>query len=413
VTPARSALVAALLAYAVAVVVAVIAVPWDAEVAPWADLDPALLSEFPAAQVTMIEEYVAAVWLPGFLGLIAGPIAAAILLLVPALRRGFTGVGPRAHPLLADVVVGVVVLTIVRLAALPFGVWTAQVRRDAGLLIEPWATWWLRWAGESATYVLVGSAVVALGLSVIRRWPRRGWIGAAAAAGVAVLMVTAAIPALQRIEGTAADPALTARVVALADRAGVDVAHVTVIAVSDTTPAINANVSGWGPTRTVTLYDTVATTLSDAQIDALIAHELIHVREGDALLGAVLATLGGFGTASLVAALVLSTRVRRWLPLTSRSHATAVPLTVAVVLATVLAATVVGANVSRPLEARADREAIAVTGDPQAYRSLITQLAVTNRSTLTPAPWRYALLFTHPTPLQRLGATRTSIIEER
>jgi STE24 endopeptidase len=107
-----------------------------------------------------------------------------------------------------------------------------------------------------------------------------------------------------------------------------------------------------------------------------------------------------------VAALILSTRVRRWLPLTSRVQAAAVPLAVATVLAAALAATVAGANVSRPLEARADREAIAVTGDPQAYRSLITQLAVTNRSTLTPPSWRYALLFTHPTPLQRLAAAQ-------
>jgi len=406
VTSGRPALVTAVALYAVAAALAVLLVPWDSDVMPWADPALPALADFTADQVAAITAYVEAVWLPGILGLIAGPIAAAILLLVPALRRRIIGLGPRGHPVLGDLIAAAAVLAIVRLAALPFAVWSAQVRRDAGLLIEPWGTWWLRWAGESATYVLLGSLAVAAGLAVLRRWPRRGWIAVTAAAGLVALVVTAAIPLLQRIEGTAADPALTARVLDLADRAGVDVAHVSVIAVSDTTPAINANVSGWGPTRTVTLYDTVATTMSDAQIDALIAHELIHVREGDALLGAVLAALGAAGTAALVAALILSTRVRRWLPLTSRVQAAAVPLAVATVLAAALAATVAGANVSRPLEARADREAIAVTGDPQAYRSLITQLAVTNRSTLTPPSWRYALLFTHPTPLQRLAAAQ-------
>ena len=60
------------------------------------------------------------------------------------------------------------------------------------------------------------------------------------------------------------------------------------------------------------------------------------------------------------------------------------------------------ATVSRSLESRTDREALAVTGDPQAYADLLMRLAVTNRSTLVPPRWRYALLFTHPTPLQRL-----------
>mgnify|MGYP006151987995 FL=1 len=58
---------------------------------------------------------------------------------------------------------------------------------------------------------------------------------------------------------------------------------------------------------------------------------------------------------------------------------------------------------SRALEARTDREALAITGDAQAYADLLVRLAVTNRSTLEPPRWRYALLFTHPTPLQRLA----------
>ncbi|MGA0067466.1 MAG: M48 family metalloprotease, partial [Candidatus Nanopelagicales bacterium] len=187
----------------------------------------------------------------------------------------------------------------------------------------------------------------------------------------------------------------------IADRAGVDVGSVTVIAVADTSPAVNANVSGWGPTRTVTVYDTVSATMSDAEIDALIAHELIHARDADAVLGAVLATLGGVGVVALACGLVLSSRVRDWL-----GGSGVVPMVVAVLLTASLAATVVGANISRSIEARADREALALTGDSQAYRDLIVRLAITNRSTLTPAQWRYALLFTHPTPLQRLAALK-------
>jgi STE24 endopeptidase len=425
VTPARSASAVAIAAFAAAGLIAVIAVPWDAGVAPWSDLATDALSSFSTEQIARIDAYVAAAWPPGVLSLVAGPIAAVGIALIPAVRRRITAIGSASVPArqgrlgrpagpgspvrraVSDVIVAGIVLAIVRLAVLPFAIWSAQVRREAGLLVESWAAWWLRWLGESLAYVAVGALAITVGLAVLRRWPRRGWIAVSAGAGVAAMLITAVLPLVQRLEGTTADPALTARVMQIADRAGVDVGRVSVIAVADTSPALNANVSGWGPTRSVTIYDTVATTMSDAEIDALIAHELIHVREGDAVLGALLAILAATGTAALACALALSPRVRRWLGATSPSDARVIPLVVAVFLVAALAATVAGATISRPLESRADREALALTGDADAYRSLITTLAVTNRSTLTPAQWRYALLFTHPTPLQRLAAARS------
>ena len=110
---------------------------------------------------------------------------------------------------------------------------------------------------------------------------------------------SALLPLVQRLEGTAADPELTARVIAMADRLGVDVGTVTVIEIADRSPAINAHVSGWGPTRAVTLYDTVGAAVSPEQIDALVAHELVHVREGDVALGTLLAALAA-GSAVII-----------------------------------------------------------------------------------------------------------------
>lgn len=395
-TAPRAALAVSLTAFAALGVVAVAAVPWDGAVAPWARLDLPALSDFTAEQIAAINAYVDAAWLPGLLSWLAGPIAALAIWLIPPVRRAFGRIGPTARPAIRDLLVAAAILATTRLAALPFAVWSAQVRRDAGLLIEPWSTWWLRWLGESAIYVALGAAAVAAGLAALRHWHRRGWIAVVAGAGIITLVVTALLPFVQRVQGTAADPQLTARVLDIAERAGVDVGAVTVISVADSSPAINANVSGWGPTRTVTVYDTVAPTMSDAEIDALIAHELIHVREGDAALGALLATLGVIGTVALACAAVLSTRIR--------ARSSAVPLVVAIVLAASLAGTVIGATISRPLEWRADREALALVGDSQAYRDLIVRLATTNRSTLEPPSWRYALIFTHPTPLQRLAA---------
>ena len=402
-TPARSALIAALALYAAAVVVAIVLVPWDAAVAPWADLATDQLAAFTAEQVSAIEAYVAAAWLPGVLAWLAPAALALVVLLVAPVRNTLARIGPQRKPFLATVLAAAALLAATRIVTLPFVLLAAQARRDHGLLIEPWGAWWLRWLGESLAFVALGALGVGIALTILNRWPRRGWIGVVAGAALVALATSAALPLIQRLEGTAADPALTARVVALADRIGVDVGTVTVVEIADRSPAINAHVSGWGPTRAVTIYDTVSGTASPEEIDALVAHELVHVREGDVALGTFLAGLAAAGTAALAAGLVLSRRVRAWMDVPTAGDARMVPLVVAVALVASLVGSIGAVTVSRALEARTDREALPVTGDAQAYADLLMRLAITNRSTLEPPRWRYALLFTHPTPLQRLA----------
>lgn len=402
-TPARTALIAALALYAAAVITAIVLVPWDAAVAPWADLATDQLAAFTAEQVSAIEAYVAAAWLPGVLAWIAPAALALVVLLVAPARNALARIGPHRKPLLASVFAAAALLAATRIVTLPFALLAAQARRDYGLLIEPWGTWWLRWLGESLAFVALGALGVGIALAVLRRWPKRGWIAVVAGAVLIALATSAVLPLIQRLEGTAADPALTARVIAMADRIGVDVGTVTVVEMADRSPAINAHVSGWGPTRAVTIYDTVSGTASPAEIDALVAHELVHVREGDVALGTLLAGLAAGGTAALAAGLVLSRRVRARLGASGPGDARMVPLVVAVALLASLVGSIGAVTVSRALEARTDREALAFTGDATAYADLLVRLAVTNKSTLEPPRWRYALLFTHPTPLQRLA----------
>ena len=388
--------------YAAAVIVALVLVPWDAGVAPWSDLATDRLADFTAEQVAATESYVSAVWLPGVLAWLAPAVLALGVLLVPQARAALARIGPRSKPFISSFLATAALLAATQLVALPFALLVAQARRDAGLLTEAASAWWLRWLAESLAYVALGALGVAIALAILRRWPRRGWIAIVAGAVVAAFAVSALLPLTQRLEGTAADPALTSRVIAMADRLGVEVGTVTVIEVGDRSPMINAHVSGWGPTRAVTIYDTVGDSLSPAQIDALVAHELVHVREGDVALGTALAALAAGGTAALAAALVLSGRVRGRLHARNPGDPRVIPLVVAVGLVASLVGSAGAATVSRSLESRTDREALAVTGDPQAYADLLMRLAVTNRSTLVPPRWRYALLFTHPTPLQRL-----------
>lgn len=401
----RAAAIAAIVLAAIGALVAIVFVPWDAAVAPWAALDiPDSLAYFTDEQQEQIAAYAATAWLPGLLSIVAGPVAAFIVLASARLRRTLSHVGPRDRPIIRDFIAGFALILVTRLAALPFDIWLAVVRRDNALLIEPWGTWLLRWSGTALLIALLGALAVTIALAIVRRWPRRGWIAVVFGAAVAVAAVSLVVPFANVVDGTRSDPAVRDRVLAIAKDAGVEISDVVVVDVADRSPVLNATVSGWGPTRTVTLYDTLLTTATPEQVDAIVAHELVHVRDSDVVLGTVLAMLGAATVVALALALALSPGVRSRLGVRGRADTPLVALLVGIVLAGTLVAVPVTAAVSRPIEARADRDALAITGDPAAYADLIALLAVTNRSTLEPPSWRYALLFTHPTPLQRIAA---------
>jgi STE24 endopeptidase len=62
---------------------------------------------------------------------------------------------------------------------------------------------------------------------------------------------------------------------------------------------------------------------------------------------------------------------------------------------------------SRRWERNADRFALALTHDQAAYERTFRRLAATNLSDLDPPRLVYLLVFTHPTPPQRLAAAVT------
>jgi len=402
----RAAAVTGLVLLLAGGVIAAVCVPWDAAVAPWAELDiPSALTSFTEQQRAEIAAYADAAWLPGLLSILASPVLALLVLASSRARRALSRIGPRDRPVVRDFLAAAVLLLLTRLAALPFDLWLAVVRRGNGLLIEPWATWLLRWSGATLLVALLGTLAVTIALALLRRSPRGGWIAVVAGAGIVVALVSLAVPYANLVEGTRSDPRVRDRVLAIADAAGVEVGDVVIVDVADRSPVLNATVSGWGPTRTVTLYDTLLSTATPEQVDAIVAHELVHVRDNDVVLGTVLAMLGATAVVAFAVALALSPGVRRRLGVQGRADTPLVALLVGVVLAGSLVAVPVSSTISRAIEARADRDALVIAGDPVAYADLIALLAVTNRSTLEPPQWRYALVFTHPTPLQRIAAT--------
>ena len=99
-----------------------------------------------------------------------------------------------------------------------------------------------------------------------------------------------------------ADGPLRTSLMRLAERDGVPVRDVLVADASRRTTALNAYVSGLGPTRRIVVYDTLLREAPPEQVEAVVAHELGHAKRNDVLTGTL---IGALGAAAGVCALYL------------------------------------------------------------------------------------------------------------
>ncbi len=172
------------------------------------------------------------------------------------------------------------------------------------------------------------------------------------------------------------------------------------------TRAVNAYVSGLGPTRRVVVYDTLLREATPAEVTSVVAHELGHAKDRDVWTGTL---LGALGAAAAVVALYL---LGSWTPLLrlagvdSIAQPRAFPLLIALVTVAGLLATPVQALVSRRIEARADAHALALTGDPATFEAMQRRLAGVNLADPDPPRWEYLWSATHPSTVERMAAAR-------
>lgn len=307
--------------------------------------------------------------------------------------------------------------------------WTALVAGVSTLVRLPLSAWrgWLyerRWGFSTQTLrgwlwdhvkgLLVGVAVSSLGfvllLGGIRTWPR-AWpaIGSVGAA-LFVLVLSLAAPLLvERLFNRfwpLPDAELAGELRELSDRAGVPVRTILVADASRRTRKHNAYVSGLGPTRRLVLFDTLLEDSPPGELRGVVAHELGHRRHRHVAAGTALAMAGA------AAAVLIVWGVLSWEALLSAAGASGpgdprvVPLVLLTFFVLELAALPFGSWLSRRWERTADRFALELTHDGAAMEQMHKRLAVANLADLDPPRLLYALLFTHPTPPERIAAIR-------
>ena len=306
----------------------------------------------------------------------------------------------------------------------PLACWRGWWReRKWGFSTQGAGGWLADRAKGLAVSVVLGAGAWAAAVALARALP--GWwaLPAGAALALAVLLLSFVAPVVleplfNRFRPLD-DETLAASLRRLSERAGVPVREVLVADASRRTTKVNAYVSGIGRTRRVVVFDTLlamagsaageagdarpedrgaegAAGADPAAVEVVVAHELGHRRDGHVAKLTLLA-MAGAAVAVFVLWAVLGTRV---------ADPRTLPEALLLLLALELAALAPGAWLSRRFERAADRCSLELTEQPAAFARAHLELARRNLSDLEPPRPVYLLLFSHPTPPERLALGR-------
>jgi STE24 endopeptidase len=306
---------------------------------------------------------------------------------------------PFRRPVLAGAATAIALSVAVTVVTLPVRAISRERAKDVGLVTQDW----VGWLGDVAKGMAIEAVLVGAGGAVLvfgmRRFGRHWWAPAAGLVVAFGVFMSYASPILIEPLFNTFKPLpqgqLRSDVLELAEQAGVDVGEVYEMDASRRTTAANAYVAGLGSTKRVVLYDTLLRDFSEDEVRLVVAHELGHVHYRDVPRGllylAIVAPFGMFAVARLS---------ERMAPEGGPAAVPAVALSLALL---VPAITMISNQLSRQVEARADRYSLELTDAPDALIGFQKRIVEQNVSDPDPPDWVSFLLGTHPTAMERIG----------
>lgn len=174
----------------------------------------------------------------------------------------------------------IVILTV---ANLPLDVFGHYVSREYGISVQGWGSWLGDQAKSLGLSVLFGSLVLLLFNWIVRRWPRRYWMGVWVASLPLLVLGIFVSPLLEPIfnkfEPLSKDhSALVAELEQVVARTGTNIPpdRMFLMKASAKTNGLNAYVNGMGATKRIVVWDTTAERIPDDEVMFVFGHESGH-----------------------------------------------------------------------------------------------------------------------------------------
>jgi STE24 endopeptidase len=202
------------------------------------------------------------------------------------------------------------------------------------------------------------------------------------------------------------DGSLRTSLLALLQKAHVEVADIRVDALSEKTVRVQAYFAGTGPTRTVVLGDTLIAALNEKEIVAAVAHEAGHVGESK-LIPKIASTLALLAFLGMVEFIFRRSKEKHWFGIEIHGDVRALPIVFfAFGMLSMFAEPITG-YFSRRRETQADAFAVNLTQDVDSFQSMLVKAARVNKMDPNPPAWWVFLGTTHPPIAQRIQTAGT------
>jgi Zn-dependent protease with chaperone function len=174
----------------------------------------------------------------------------------------------------------IIILTI---AGLPLDMYAHHASRSFGISVQGWGSWFGDQGKALGLAVVFGSLVMLLFQWIVRRWPRRYWLGVWVATLPLLVLVIFVSPLLEPIfnkfEPLAKNhAALVDELEKVAARTGTNIPpdRMFLMKASEKTNGLNAYVSGIGSTKRIVVWDTTAGRVPDDVVMFVFGHESGH-----------------------------------------------------------------------------------------------------------------------------------------
>jgi STE24 endopeptidase len=412
------ATVVALVLAAAAAGLAAVRVPWPPPPAPRAD-QLAALADLPAEAVARGRTLRRALRPATYASLALG---LAVTLALGLTHAGAAIVSGVADPLgggwFTQALVGGFVVTLIGEAAtLPLAVRRETILRRFGLSTQTWSSWGADLLKGYAVGAVIGGVALIGFFGAGQAAPRTWWLWVALGASGLIVLFSFVFPVLVEPIFNRFTPMPPGEqrdgLLALAARDGVPVRDVLVADASRRTNALNAYVSGIGPTRRIVVFDTLLREAPPSEVESVVAHELGHAKRGDVVTGTATAAL------AVAASICLLPLVGSWSALLRLAGTPSIvdPRALALLLAlgavAGLLASPAQAALSRLIEARADGHALELTQDPSTVEQMERRLATVNLADVDPPRLEYFMFASHPSVVERIAAARAFARGER
>ena len=289
---------------------------------------------------------------------------------------------------------------------LPWAIYTGFVReKQYDLMNQSFAGWLLDLTKGFGINLVIMPLLAMAVYAVIRRFPKNWWIMATGviAAFLAFAMLIGPVfisPLFNKYTELPAGP-VRDRIVAMAQAKNIPSEHIYLFDASKQTKRISANVSGIGPTIRISLNDNLLNRSSEAEIAAVMGHEmghyvLNHVWWGLAFFSG-LAGLAMFMVSRLAPALI-TRHGAKW-GIRELGDPASLPVLGILIALFSLLATPLTNTLVRVDESQADAFGLDTAQEPDGFASVAMKLSEYRK--IEPSPIEEFLFFDHPS-----GATR-------